>query len=371
MKNLIIILSILCASCNLKFDSSTQIVDNQEAIINNILNDVDFNIDDAIEQLENNFIIDYSIGNLNPVSNNNIAVRNHLLLSILYYLNNNQTEYNNHRDTSITLLNYNLINDSIWNEGSSYWLYTESAINAYLKVFKKDNEIETVKLNCNNWLYKYTLPDGKLPPIGDTRRIDYQLSYNSNNDLIFDSEETMIKLNGIMVFIRHPTKTNKYILSGHTNFDLGDICIYKNNKCIILPVGYPGFAKKKENKMGEMSSFNSLYLKSIENKWRFQRYSLLNVERTNFSVKITYKVNSKVVSREVKINGNEVTIKDTGTDGINLNVADGNHEITVTQGKSIENSIGLHSEDVETIVENKKVFIPCENLVTEIILNIK
>jgi hypothetical protein len=371
MKTIILIISFLfLIGCNLNLTGTSEIVNNQDDIINKIINNETFDIDLAIISLKDYALINCSFGGLNAVSNNNIAVRNHLLLSTLYYMNNNQVEHNNYKDTAHYLINYNLINDSIWNEGSSYYLYTELAINAYLKIIK-DSKVEKVKENCNKWIYKYVMPDGTLAPIGDTRRYLYNLPYNKNNSVIFDSEETLIKLNDIAIFVRHPSKINKYKLSGHTHYDIGNLCIYKNNKCIVLPIGYPGFTKKEEYKLDNMDYENSIYREDWKNCWRIKNYSLDTVIRTDNSIEIRYTINHTVkVSRKVEINGNEISIKDNGSHGINLNIINKGYSIEVKKGKEVSNRTGLHCENLEDIVENKRIFISHEDMETEIILKI-
>jgi hypothetical protein len=355
MKNIIIISLLFLVNCGLKFNSTFDVVNSQDAIANKILNSEDFNIDEAIENLNNQFVIE-SFNGLNPVSYNNIAVRNNLLLSILYYMNNNKEKHIAYHDTSLFLMKYNLIDDTIWSEGPYYYLYVQQILDVYKKVIGSDNELEQIRNNCNIWISKFSMPDGTLAPIGDSRRVLYNLPFNTSDRVVFDKEETLFKIKDITLFVRHPNELNKNKLNGHIHYDIGDFCVYKNDKCIVLPLGYPGNKKKIENGLDNILYKNSIYIEDL-GYWRIKQFYVRKIERTDTSIFLEYKINSKIVSRKISINGDTITIEDLGSDAINLNVLDSGYDIKVLKGKEIRYERGLHCENEEDVVENKRAVI--------------
>ena len=366
MKTILLIAILLLQACNYKFSDTYNIVNNQTEIAYKIANHEDFDIDEAIESLSDEFALNAFKG-INAVNNNNISIRNHLILSMLYYLKSDINAFNKERDTALIKINYNLIDYTIYSEGPYYYLYVEEIVNIFINLVGIDKELENFRNKCRIWLLKYVMPDGTLAPIGDSRRVSYNLSFNNSNRVVFDSEETFFKMNNLSLFIRHPSKLNKYKLNGHVHYDIGDFCIYNNDKCIVLPLGYPGNKKKIESGLDNLRYKNSIYFEDM-GSWRIKDYEQRRVERTDSSIFLEYKIIGKVVSREFIIQENKVIIKDIGSDGININVSSG-CKVNVIVGKDIEKLVGYHCENEEDVVQNDIVYVgsDCGNTEIEII----
>jgi hypothetical protein len=353
MKICILCICSFLLNCSLKLLSSSDIVNIQDEIISYIENNTEFDINDAISKLDNNFIINEPLAGLNAVSTNNIAVRNSILLSLLYFKNGNEILYNQYLNKSKKLIEYNLIDNSIWNEGPGYYLYTEASINAYIKV-TGDTCFNTIKHNCHLWISKYITPNNKLPPIGDTRASYWKFSeYNNRDTLIYDKEQTLYKYSNIYLLIRHPSKINKYKNNGHTNFDIASIVMYKLNTPIILHSGYPGYQIKSKD-LNSIRYQNGFYFDSLSNiTWRLNDIKLISVNRFNDSIHIVYKFSGNTISRSIKLHSNSIDIIDTGTNGINLNLSDN----TIVSSKyEIVNSISQHEEDGKLVL-NRRILV--------------
>lgn len=366
MKTIFLVVILLQISCNFKFSSTFDIVNSQTDIAYKIANNEDFDIDEAIEILSDEFALNAFKG-INQVNSNNISIRNHLILSMLYYLKGDIDSFNKERDTALIKINYNLIDDTIYSEGPYYYLYVEEIVNIYINLIGTDKELEDFRNKCKIWLLKFVMPDGSLAPIGDSRRVSYNLDFDNSNRVVYDNEETFFKINNISLFIRHPSKFNKYKLNGHVHYDIGDFCIYNNDECVVLPLGYPGNKKKIENGLENLRYKNSIYFEDM-GSWRIKNYEQKNVERTDTSLFIEYKIIGKIVSREFIIRENKVVVRDRGSDGININVS-GGCRVNVVVGREVEKLVGYHCENEEDIVQNDIIFVPsyCGDTEIEII----
>lgn len=362
-KTLLLTIILLFQFCGYKLSSTTNIVDKQTDIAYKISNNEEFDINLAIEDLSNEFMLNSFTG-INPVNKNNIAIRNHLVLSMLFYLKNDPEQHLKEYNLALQKLKHNLINDSIYAEGPSYYLYVEEIIDIYLKIIN-DEELKQIKFRCNNWISKYIMPDGTLAPVGDTRRSFYK-EFENYDRIVYDSEETFFKKDNISLFIRHPSKLDKYKLNGHIHYDIGDFVLYNNDKCIILPVGYPGFEKKSQYNLDNLRYKNSIYFEDLSN-WRIRNYEQIEVSRTDSSLVMEYRILSKTVTREFIIKKNKLIIRDHGSDGINLNISDDFRDFKIITGsQSLETLRGYHSEMEEEVKQNDILYVSNSCGITEV-----
>lgn len=366
-----LIIPVFFIVCNIKLTSPTEIVNIQDDIRTKIINNEDFDVDYEIERLKNHIYIDYSINGLNPVSTNNIAVRHHMLLAALYYLKDNEDKkFLKEYYKTIELITFNIVEKGIWSEGPSYYLYVEEMLDAYKKIVNEpDSILDEFKKDCREWISKYITPDDLLPPIGETRRTKCNFSeYNNKDTIIFDGQQTLIKENDLYVFIRHPTiNIKKYQNNGHIHYDIGNICIYKGKKCIVLPIGYPGYDVKQKENLWKIENENSIFLDTLyEPLWRFLIYNLKEVKREKNLVSVSYEAILKNLNRIISIEDNIIMIRDNGSDGINLNMADDGYKIHIYIGGELKVYKGKHSEGHNKILENKRIFIPAKDNITSI-----
>lgn len=281
MKTKILFIVCLFVNC-LNFQNSTQIVDNQTDIANKISNGEEIDLDLAIGSLKDQALMNVA-SSVNPLNIGNIGVRNRVLLSILYYLKSDRENYLNYLDTAKALIRHNLINDSIWSEGPSYYLYVVEMIDVYTKVVGSDDFFKEFKEKCDRWRDRYIMPDGTLAPIGDTRLNKGEYEFDNTDRIVFDNEETLIKKGVFTIFIRHPQNIDKYKINGHISYDIGDFVLYKEKECLLLPVGYPGNELKSKYNLGDLNYKNSIYVEKL-GCWRLKNYEVLDIERTDSSV---------------------------------------------------------------------------------------
>ena len=355
------------------FMSSTNIVKKQDEVREKIVRGDDIDIYKEIDVLENQVLVDSSFWGLNPIYTNNIAIRNNLLLAVLYNMYGDAKNRKMNYDQAVKYIDYNLINGSVWSEGPSYYLYTEQMIDLYIDQVEKDNYLLNVKNFCRSWIKKYITPDNLLPPIGDTRREKWEDSkYVADKMLYCDSEETLFKTDSLYLLVRHPSCIYKYIKNGHIHYDVGDIVVYYGGKCVIFPVGYNGYDNKKKYKLDDLRNKNSIFFKNLkEPLWRLGYYRLNDINRTDNNIKITYIINNKEVVRFINIEKNKIRITDVGSDGINLNMDIHKCSVVVKDGKKMDLKKGFHVDETNTVVENDRVFIPCESGTTSIEISFK
>jgi hypothetical protein len=376
---LLIIVSFIIAGCavvglsNKGLMSSTDIVRKQDEIRSKILKGEGLDVGKEIKILDGQILIDSSFFGMNSVHRNNIAVRNHLLLAVLYNMEGKIDSVRKKYKRAKELINYNLVNDTVWSEGPSYFLYTEEMIDLYLDMVEQDNFLLNVKEKCRIWIKKYITPDNFLPPIGDTWKVKWEESkYVAEKTMCYDSEQTLYKTENIYLLVRHPSHMHKYIKNGHIHYDVGDIVVYYSGKCVIFPVGYNGFEKKIKSKLYDLRNKNSIYLKNLsEPLWRLGYFRLNEIRREKDHIRISYIINGKSVVRFVYIEKNKVRITDVGTDGINLNVDVHKCGIEIVDGKKMELKKGYHVDNSGKIVKNDRVLVPSDSGTTSIIVSFK
>lgn len=353
------------------FLKTNEIVCLQDNIKKDILSGKNIDYKKSINSIKDQAYVCLRLWGLNAVYYNNISIRNHLLLAVLYYKNGELTNSEKELSKAKYFIKYNLIDDCEWSEGPGYFLYTIEMVDLYLTVIFQDTFLVTVKEKGLAWLEKFKSPDGFLPPIGDTTRTFYKTYYPSSENIIKGKEQTILKNDRIWIMVRHPSSFYLYKFNGHIHFDFGNIVVYNKNLPVVYPVGYPGYQKKMDSKLYDLRNENSIYIdKQKEPWWRLKYYRLISVVTDENCIKVEYSFNGRYVSRLVILNDDTIRIIDNGSDGINLNIDIFNCFVNVNKGENKSLKTGYHAENGK-ILTNFRIFVPDIDTKTDVSLRIK
>ena len=254
---------------NIGMDTS-RLASLQDELLWCLENERAFDTDRALALLDS-FLLEKSTGidgldTANPLRSNNLAIRSDLIRMLV----------NHKKDASYTpdlapvkakLGEFGFTTDRYvtWYEGSSYLVYTLAAVRLANRQFD-DGDLREFEEASYRWLEAFALPDGTLAPIGDTR---LDASYKgvrtadrTADRIVHTDHETAVFFDGGKgyLLLRHPVNNTEAgtVLRHdlHVPFDFGAVWLWYDGSWRVRPVGYPGYALKTSEDLGDKLNLN-------------------------------------------------------------------------------------------------------------------
>jgi len=249
---------------------TSKLADLQDELLFCLENDRSFDADRALILLDS-FLLETStgIGGLdaaNPLRSNNLAIRSDLI-RMLVRQKSDASYAPDLAPVKAKLGEFGFTSDGYvtWYEGSSYLVYTLAAVRLADRQFDDDGLHGFVEAS-ERWLSDFTLPDGTLAPIGDTRLdASYKgagVADRTADRVVHTDHETAVFFDsgkGYLLF-RHPVNNTG---SGtvlrhdlHVPFDFGAVWLWYDGSWRLRPVGYPGYALKTSEDLDDRFNQN-------------------------------------------------------------------------------------------------------------------
>lgn len=338
---------------NSRYRNPTSCVQYQDSIINrpgiNLLE-----VDSYIKELNKYNIIFNSILGLNEVPESNIAIRQNILLSTLYYIKKDllkTKEYKVKADEIFVKLKKNWM----YIEGWSYLQYVKHAYTFHYKhvplYFAGFVDLETFS-TMEKVYRKFASPDNKLL-FTDTSFQD-ELLNEERVDFVNDLYSVHFLNNqSTYVFINHNNCINEHSKNLHVNYEFGHFCVFSNGKWLVLHPFYPGYGLKQKSSIKE-SWNNNIIVDGNRTKEKIWRY-LPDKPSLEWSYKdktYDFKI-GKNITRKIEILENGIFVADSGGEYSSFNLSQ-NVNPNFNGSKTVEN-LGWHSEEYDKVKSHKRI----------------
>lgn len=202
-----------------------------------------------------------TVGKLNPVALNNLAIRYYLILSSLCFLEKDMKGAKVHKEKADSLF-HGLIRHFLYTEGYSYFLYTVSAYNFYW-LFQGDYSFgnvskKTIEL-CSQTFMNLRAPDGKVlfgdyrgeavSPLDYGKGTDFQANIEVPGFTVIKSTESE-KLLGFdfFILINHSKDFLDLSWNGHVNQEFSSVYIWSKGAWVTSFPFYTGWGEKMAKK---------------------------------------------------------------------------------------------------------------------------
>ena len=337
-----------------RYRNSSELANYQDHILN--MAGINLNqIDGYLRELEKYNILFQSFLGYNAIPENNLAIRNNLIKSVLFYL---KKDFQNAKKCKMDAdeIFIKLKIGWFYIEGFSYFLYVKKAYDFYFKFIPQYEfgNIDMSTLTTMTEFYrKITCLDGTAPTTDtsntdilqpDPARINYHNDYYSVH--ILNNQSTYI-------FIDHNTRINEFSKNLHVNYTFGHFTVFHKGEHLVIGPGYPGYSLKQSSQIKESWNNNIIYGSHCnEPLWRYKPYKP-KLEWT-YDNKNVY--NLKIgndITRKIEILDNGIFFSDSGGEYSSFNISkdcDPN-----ASGTKIEQSIGYHSPDYGSVVPHKRL----------------
>jgi hypothetical protein len=337
---------------NSKYRSPTFCVEYQDFIIQkpgiNLLE-----VDSYIRELNRYGFIFQSFLGYNQVPESNIAIRQNIILSTLYYLKKDFEKCKEYKVKADDIF-LALKKGWMYMEGFSYLKFVESAYAFHFRnvplYFAGFIDVETFSMMEKTYR-KFASPDNKLP-FTDTAFV---------HELVNEERVTFVNdlysvhyLNNTKtyVFINHNKYNNDYSKNLHVNFEFGHIAVFNDNEWKMLHPFYAGYDLKQKSMIKESWNNNIIYGSHCnEPLWRYKpNKSTLDwtYDKNVYNLKI-----GKDITRKIEILENGIFISDSGGEYSSFNVSK-NCEVN-TYGSKTEQTIGYHSPDYGSVLPHRRI----------------
>jgi len=335
---------------NRKYLNPTNLAEFQDNIISKPgINLVE--IDSYIEELNQYNILFESFFGLNGISQNNLFIRQQLILSALHYLKKDQEKtkiFKTNADRAFNNLRYN----QFYYEGLSYLSYVIEAYKFYFRyVGESFGGIDwTTLIFMRQFLSHIAGPDGSVlltdTCFTDKLKDDDRIGFH--NELYSAS---YLNNQSTFVFINHNPNINRLSKNFHINYEFGHFCVFHKDKWQVLHPFYPGYGLKAKTDLKQSWNNNIICdgLKTKEPYWRFLYKNELKYNR-NGNVHL-FEIGDKI-TRKIEVLNNGIFVTDNGGEFSSFNLAKdckfGYH------GKIVE-KIGYHSPERGKVESHRRV----------------
>lgn len=343
---------------NKKYLSTSNLASYQDSIIVRPGINVD-DVDKIVEELHKYDILFNGFFGLNAVSENNLFIRQQLILATMAYIKKDLDACRIAKQKADDALS-NLKVDMFYLEGYSYFLYVMAAYEFYFR-FVPQYSYGNIDLNflltIKGMYSRISGPDGAVLTT-DTRaehkiqNLD-RLGFSNNlYSVYYMNNQTTF------VFINHNRHINRLANDGHVNYDFGHFCVFHENKWMVLHPFYPGYKDKAGTSLKESWNHNiisnGMYTK--EPYWRYLPKQEL-VHWKNSSNVHLFQIGDKI-TRKIEILRNGIFVTDNGGDYSSFNLADDcrfNYS-----GKATE-KVGYHSPGDGKVETHKRLELSGDN----------
>ncbi len=339
-----------------KYRNPTELVRFQDYLMG--LSGMDLSkVDSYIDELNKYSILFKPFMGLNAIPENNIAIRQNLILATLYYIKDNKPKARELKEKADNIF-VNLKTGWMYQEGYSYFLYVKQAYDFYLKHVHQyfAGNIDTMSLITMMETYrKIANYDGSLP-VNETyfehRTNPEQERINFSNNLC---STYFLNNQSTYILVNHGQHLNTNSKNLHINYDWGHFSVYHKGRWQILHPWYPGYAAKSASPIKESWNHNIIVdgIRTNEPSWRYlpNKPHLIHTKNGNTH---NFKIgrNREHGSRRIEIMNNGIVVSDSGGEYSSFNLSD-DCEYDVI-GK-VEKTVGYHSISVGKVVEHKRI----------------
>jgi hypothetical protein len=308
-------------------------------------------VDSYIGELNRFDILFQSFLGLNGISNNNLFIRQQLILSALYFMKKEKDKSKMLKEKADSAFN-NLRSNQFYLEGFSYLSYVINAYQFYFRyVTESYGEIEWKNLVMMQQFYRNVAgPDGSILMTDTcfTDKVTNEDRVGFHNDLYSSS---YLNNQTTFVFINHNKNINRLAKNFHVNYEFGHFCVFDKNKWQVLHPFYPGYGLKSKTDLKQSWNNNIICdgLNTKEPYWRFLPKKELYYDR-NGSVHL-FKIGDKI-TRKIEVLNNGIFVTDNGGDFSSFNLVEdckfGYY------GKMVE-KIGYHSPERGKIETHRRI----------------
>ena len=342
---------------NKKYRNPANLAEYQEFIISKqSINLIDVN-NIILEMKKYNILFESFLG-LNGIAENNLYIRQQVILAGLYFLNGDKDSCKSSKIKADNVLR-NLKRGWQYLEGYSYLLYVISAYEFYFR-YVSQYAYGTIDLSSlytmKSYLSNISAPDGSIlltdtyftDKIFNNDRIDF------SNDLVstrYVNDETTF------VFINHNSNINRLSNNLHINYEFGHFAVYCKDKWVVKHPFYPGYHLKSSTDIKESWNHNIIIdgMKTKEPYWRYLPKQDLVYEKEGNVHKFKM---GKNITRKIEILSAGIFVTDNGGDYSSFNLAD-NCKFNYS-GRAIE-KIGYHSTERGKIEKHKRLELSGDN----------
>lgn len=285
-----------------------------------------------IEELEKFSTLMISFIGLNPVAKNNLAIRQFLILSTLYFVldpTKNREKAKNLKQKADEFFK-NLTHEFIYAEGYSYFLYVESAYDFYwfhVGQYLFGNVSKGTLIEIHKHFGNIASPSRQVP-FGDYRgeqirdiyisHVPKTASYNrfeTSNFSIWRNTDQKQPENSVYIFVNKSEVFENMKWNGHVNNEYGNICVYAHNDWVLNFQFYTGWGDKQKNlkePYGHLFNVPMDELFDREPLWRKIKRTI----KTETSIGDVLQLNKSQIKRCVIFDPDDekITITDVGGD---------------------------------------------------------
>jgi hypothetical protein len=310
-----------------------------------------------INELNKYNVLFQSFFGANAIPENNIAIRQNLILATLYFIWGNKNTAKELKVKADNIFSH-LFSRFFYLEGHSYFKYVKMAYKFYHTYTSQyfAGNVNDSTLNTMDEMYrKIANYDGSLP-INETYYVDRvnpeQERIDFSNDLysvyFLNSQSTYI-------LISHNLHINRLSKNLHMNWDFGHVVLYNQGRKKLLHPWYPGYATKSSSDIKHtwnnnviVGAFNS------EPTWRY----LPKVELSHEKKGRVHNLKMGTATRKIEVMNNGIIITDEGGSYSSYNVSE---DCSFDFSGTIKETVGYDSFEAGKVQNHRRIELRGKN----------